>query len=667
MSIRFRPNKVSYKYNKNKKQLLKKFIFPTIEKVQIKNFSLYKRTNFIEVDLTKEVFCLAGANGLGKSTFITIINYGLTGIVKNPERKFTWYNEIPKFFTKSKGFAPTYFDGRVSDENYDLAEVTIEFLIGKVRYIITRGFFEPDQLRYFSKVSEDGEVTDFAESESDLNDLYKENFTQDVQLSQFDQFVFLQSYLLTFDETHQLLFWDESLMERVLYLFFGVDSEKAKLADRYRKEFNKYNSNFRNLQWQITSVRNELNNILKSISASELNDVEDLEIYEQHKNLTEEIEEVDESIEKLIDEIKNCDLDISDYMLRSSSLRSQYEALFNNSLQENVPLEKNSEVIKILNDLKLRIYAFKEFDDLISSLVELIKGLRKKEEEKNADEEYFNKLSQIDIELSKISQNISNVQLRKDRLLNEQKTLLEKSKDINERIKKIEEENEEQIRRIHKFKKVNDYSELIKGYEDQIARYTAQKDESAEKRSLAKQELQKLEKELNQGYIDAESEFIPIFNDYAKSFLGLDIAIALATSTKGANLSLHIQDSRRQESFQLSESQRYFIDIALRMALIDLSTHSATFLIDTPEGSLDIAYESRAGKMLADFAKSDHRIIMTANINSSQLLIELASICKAKRMAIERMTNWTFLSEVQQQETEKIEAAYGVIESKLAE
>ena len=88
-------------------------------------------------------------------------------------------------------------------------------------------------------------------------------------------------------------------------------------------------------------------------------------------------------------------------------------------------------------------------------------------------------------------------------------------------------------------------------------------------------------------------------------------------------------------------------------------------LIDTPEGSLDIAYESRAGKMFADFVAKGYSVIMTANINSSQLLLKLAELCGEQRMRIERMTEWTVLSQVQQAEQEVIESAYDKIEEKL--
>jgi hypothetical protein len=93
--------------------------------------------------------------------------------------------------------------------------------------------------------------------------------------------------------------------------------------------------------------------------------------------------------------------------------------------------------------------------------------------------------------------------------------------------------------------------------------------------------------------------------------------------------------------------------------------HPACMYIDTPEGSLDIAYETRAGSMFGDFVKSGNQLIMTANINTSELLHRLASICGQERMQLLRMTEWTYLSEVQQDAEGLFERAYGEIEEKL--
>ena len=98
---------------------------------------------------------------------------------------------------------------------------------------------------------------------------------------------------------------------------------------------------------------------------------------------------------------------------------------------------------------------------------------------------------------------------------------------------------------------------------------------------------------------------------------------------------------------------------------LSATTGEASLFVDTPEGFLDIAYESRAGEMLAKFALMNHRLIMTANINTSRLLLSLAEKCGRNKMKLCRMTSWTKLSEVQAQEEGLFNTAYGQIEKAL--
>jgi hypothetical protein len=98
--------------------------------------------------------------------------------------------------------------------------------------------------------------------------------------------------------------------------------------------------------------------------------------------------------------------------------------------------------------------------------------------------------------------------------------------------------------------------------------------------------------------------------------------------------------------------------------LAHLSTGGA-FFVDTPEGSLDIAYENRAGIMFADFVKQGFMLVLTANINTSRLLLALAEQCGSQKMSLCRMTTWTELSEVQIAEEQLFEAAYATIQNAL--
>jgi hypothetical protein len=155
----------------------------------------------------------------------------------------------------------------------------------------------------------------------------------------------------------------------------------------------------------------------------------------------------------------------------------------------------------------------------------------------------------------------------------------------------------------------------------------------------------------------------------AERFIGRKLSVRSVRSSYSIKLVLDLENTARTESFQLSESQRFFLDIGLRMSLaifLSRSGNEATMLVDTPEGSLDIAYESRVGNMFAEFVKTYHQsIVMTANINASQLLLTLASECGRENMKVRRMLSWTDLGPVQKQGEHLFEAVFQNIENAL--
>ncbi|MFH1130934.1 MAG: hypothetical protein V1754_06335 [Pseudomonadota bacterium] len=209
----------------------------------------------------------------------------------------------------------------------------------------------------------------------------------------------------------------------------------------------------------------------------------------------------------------------------------------------------------------------------------------------------------------------------------------------------------------------------LKDYRDQLASLEKEKTTAYNQREELKRKLMELQNNLEQQYIQAEEVFVPRFAELAKRFLGMPLTVQMdARQAVGLNLIVTVNGNTRRQQQQLSESQRFFLDIALRMALTehmsDPNSRGGMF-IDTPEGSLDIAYEKRAGDMLAMFSEAGHRIVMTANLNTSQLLLALAHRCGQEGMTLCRMTDWAELSDVQKEEEDLFDKAYQAIEKAM--
>lgn len=88
--------------------------------------------------------------------------------------------------------------------------------------------------------------------------------------------------------------------------------------------------------------------------------------------------------------------------------------------------------------------------------------------------------------------------------------------------------------------------------------------------------------------------------------------------------------TRRERPQDVSESQREFIDLAFRMALISVAggSHQGSLVIDTPESSLDAVFAPRAARVLAGFGVEapDNRLIVTSNLIDGTLIPTLLGL-----------------------------------------
>lgn len=86
---------------------------------------------------------------------------------------------------------------------------------------------------------------------------------------------------------------------------------------------------------------------------------------------------------------------------------------------------------------------------------------------------------------------------------------------------------------------------------------------------------------------------------------------------------------RREDPNEVSESQREFIDLAFRIALVHVASpqNAATLVIDAPESSLDAVFVARAATVLGQFAQTGNgtgnRLVVTSNLGAGQLVPQL--------------------------------------------
>ncbi|MGN6128108.1 MAG: hypothetical protein ACTHON_16235 [Humibacter sp.] len=554
------------------------------------------------------------------------------------------------------------------------------FLIGTMKYHIRRRFFAPNELDEFSVDGADGRIVVAHDPHIDAeqrNANYEERLLRDSGLQTFAQFVFLQHFVFSFDEHRHLLFWDTRATELVLYLALGLDPNLAKQVDELRKAAAAAGSQARNAQYQATLARAEMNKLLGSLH--QRNGI-DVAVLEDYRSLQAEKELVTAERNALRTELADARLEFAEASALLMRKRLEYDSAFARRLGRGSSPQRpelHSIIGQTLADHLCRVCGTQHSTGpaVIEAALEERKcplcaadlpdaphdGRRAREE-----------LVQLDGELAELSQKTSGLGKTIDRLDNGIRTkqqelaavitrasTLQERYDLPADLQHVDTPDEAILR------------ERIAQLESSVEVALGRKERQLQLRADALATYEPIQAALKSAWNEAEVEFVPRFRRLAEEFIGLPLQIALdaGSGMNGmAHLALSVNSTHRRRAEQLSESQRFFLDIALRMSLAQHMTHgesSACLLIDTPEGALDIAYEAKAGDMFASFTAEGDQLVMTANVNTSQLLMRMAERCGREGMQFVRMTEWTTLTDVQIEEDRLFDRAFRQIEDAL--
>jgi energy-coupling factor transporter ATP-binding protein EcfA2 len=643
-------------------------LLPQVKRLRISHFSLYRNRSENTVSFDKNVFCLSGANGLGKSTFLAILNHALTGSVAHPDPKVQSLSEYRK---RARGNTPDYFTGRIKTGDRDIAEVTVEFAIGPYEYTVTRGFFQLEELRYLKIQGPDFDLERSADAEDvvegkEICDIYESNVIKHSGLAKFDQLVYIQHFLVTFDERRHLLFWDPEVTRFALFLAFGLDTARADAAGEWQRKADRLESQARNAQYQATSARSQIRDLLQR-SGTPIEFNEDLE--DEQRRLTEVRDNYVDLVDRRVAQEKDARLAVGIAAADHHALTIEYDRAFNARLSpQSGPIE-HPLIWKLVHEQSCGVCGSSEVAN-VSDITELLDShtcplCHSDTSPTSEGDEDFEVLRELDLRLQESGAHLKSAQEDLERAGQQLATAQEELRSATRALDAFEEEHSEWIRN----KTANSsLSEVIKQLEAESRGAEERRDKFREKRDEFQALVAPVAQELAEAYAAAETEFLPRFQSLARAFLGMDLHCKLEPRARGPQLVVTVNGQTRREQEKLSESQRYFIDIALRMALTEhmLGGRSpACLLIDTPEGSLDIAYESKAGEMFGAFVRRGNRLIMTANLNSNRLVLELAHGCGRDLMHVERMTNWSVLTEVQAHAEELFDQSYAAIQASL--
>jgi energy-coupling factor transporter ATP-binding protein EcfA2 len=613
---------------------------PVIERLQIRNYGLYpglNRDGVFDIDLKPGLTVVLGANGLGKSTLVNILFRVLTGPwnVSLPDGNLGTANLVavalpPKFRST--------FSARVNDAARE-ASATIDFSIGARRFSVTRSLQKLDLVQF----SVDG-----VPARTDEDEL-KNALLAASAIATYGEWIFVLRTMVFFFEDRRMLVWDPTAQRQLLRCLF---LEPAQARDWWTSERQilDLDSRMRNLQAALSREENEerkdqsLSKAAPEVRA-ELTSKETLlqGALERQAKLIESIEELDEArrrhrldamraaeaLHAAVHELERARLAAVEarYPSADESMRYIFSRLMTDDVcgvcQTRGRHDKRAQMLQAI-DSKHCVLCDATIEAVEGAPIDLsderVAALRARVEEATVTEaaarhsmetssaEYTASqkgLAQLNVEAADLAADVEALvrQLPPDeqaaRRQSEDLTALKRRvKVMNAELQELREAFAGKLTTYRR--KIGEFSEQVKTAFDDIANGFL-----VEEVSLSWTPTREKLGQAGSGGVELTPIEYPSFS----------------IEMTGANFS---QVQRRDSPEQVSESQREFIDLAFRMALVRVGTQSqtSTIIIDAPESSLDAVFVNRAAKVLASFANANttNRLVVTSNLAAGKLI-----------------------------------------------
>jgi hypothetical protein len=509
--------------------------------------------------------------------------------------------------------------------------------------------------------------------DNDLNALFEREVLKQTGLDDFAQFVFLIHFIATFDEGRHLLMWDDGALTNALYLAFGADPIAAKAANKLQRDMDRESSRGRNVRFSARHVADRIKMLSDLIKDAHSEDhIPKAQLQLQHEELIAERNEAEERVRRKQAELRDADLKWTDLSASLTEAQLEYRKVFSSRLQKSSAVDHHPVVRASLSEDRCAICGTAHVGAKIQAALTAAKCplCESPIDRSIKDDGAVAELQRLDRAIAAVRDDLARILETRERVSAEVIAAHAREDASVSALTAFEDREAQGLARAGVGSDFSAVNEQVKKLEIERMQFLSQSEEHYRKRDEFREKLRVYEKQLKAQYEVGARDFVPRFRELAEAFIGLPIDVELehrqGANDSGFGLRLRMDDQLRGLPDKVSESQRFFIDIALRMALSEfMATDQATLLIDTPEGSLDIAYEAQAGAMFSNFVAAGNAVLMTANLRSSELILRLAQLQKKQGMQIVRMTDWTDLSDVQQREERLFREAYDTIDAAL--
>ena len=617
---------------------------PELQRINIKNYTLYPNGLDYSYDFVKGVNLILGGNGMGKTTFVNIIKFGLIGLYKKAKDLTRTY--LDRAIVKRLLYPSNYFSAR-GDESIQVdgkAIVILHFVIKETHFVVRRSLETGCLLSVtVNGVDLGGEIIEEERYERlDDNDKeqyllysYERGVEENSNLT-FDDLIFFVNEILFFGENHNTVLWNNGIDGRtdVQNELFNKYFNEPDL-DRERQEMQRQAKYYDSLSRHRSEDMRVLNKLVAKMNAASSNNTETSSPTVDIVALKGRIESIGEDIIAIRSKQAALENEIS--ILQGEINRSSMQASRLDEDKKRIEREMNASLWETLHpqyDVFVKNIQMNHLCPMCSHEAEQL--LEKVNEatthcfmcgndiHQSANSELISQYKAITLEHKNIYQGIANKQ-RKIRALEDGLTQLDKDfreKDLQKRTL------QQQLRELEYKRSSSMEPDKLQALDDERNRLEAEKNENQKKSAECAVKAQELANRIEEEILSNVSRFSALFSSYAEHFLGVPCSLEYA-KYEGDDFKRFypvIDGKIRRQEESLSESQRFFVDHSFRMSILSFFYQSPSFyIVETPDSSLDLSYEKNAAGVFLQFLKKPNIIIVTSNLNNSSFVNYLTS------------------------------------------
>ena len=610
---------------------------PLLDSLDVTGYGLYPgddpNSPGLHVRFQPGLTLVLGANGLGKTTLVTMLYRLLTGpfdvqaIMRDTDLGTSNLRLISLRSSNRRTFAL-----RVSD-NAENAIARLDFSVGDQHVSVERNLSDLT-LRSFR-------VSGSPPSDDEIR--YQEFMANLANVASFPDWILLLRYIMFYFEDRRSLVWDPTAQRQLLRILF-LEIDKAQLWTDWEREILSLDSRMRNLRF-VARLREQELASNESLAANEPQTRELLDELEiQRQGDIEALDGFNSELEDIEERHEQSRLRFLTLEQKRESKYRQLEQMHLRAVASKLPRHSDSAryiLAQLLTDSRCGVCG-SDVPEVVSSFEVRIQENKcvicaspMNQESEGTDvqandqeiKQLALELQAIDFELDSARRDSENAQQERSnsvvRIHELRIAITRRTARIDQLIQHLPPEDAKLLERWSEHASLRAEVEQIQTNLD-------------ERRQMFEQIIS----DANAIVMQQSTEIQRRFGEYGSEFLLEDCRLvwspkadqlgqsgerinfpAFALELGGSDFSGTV---RRSSPEDVSESQREFIDISFRMALINVATtqNVGSLVMDAPESSLDAVFVSRAANVLGQFGRKEfeNRLMITSNLVEGNLI-----------------------------------------------